>query len=233
MTTILAATSIRTLAAALLLAGGVLPAAAQPSIYSCVDAQGRTLTADRPIPACLDREQKELNPSGSLRRTVPPTLTARERALAEEKARVAQEEKARLAEERKRNHALITRYPDQATHDKERVAALSVAGDAAAAAAKRLTALAAERRKLDGEMEFYRKDPSKVPARLKRQIEENAQHSSAQQRFIAGQEGEKQRINARFDEELAKLRQLWAQVRTQAQPPVGAASASAVKPATR
>ena len=59
-------------------------------------------------------------------------------------------------------------------------------------------------------MEFYRKDPARAPARLKRQIEENEQHTKAQQRFIAGQEGEKQRINARFDKELARLRELWA-----------------------
>lgn len=225
MITILAATSLRILASALLLAGGALPAAAQPGIYSCVDAQGRTLTADRPIAACVDREQKELNPSGSIKRTVPPTLTARERALAEEKARRAQEAKARLAEERKRNHALLTRYPDQAAHDKERSAALSVADDVVATATRRLAALAGERRKLDAEMEFYRKDPSKAPARLKRQLEEHAQHTSAQQRFIAAQEGEKQRINARFDEELGRLRALWAEAEAKAQPPVAAASA--------
>lgn len=223
MIRILAATNVRILAAALLLAGCALPGAAQPGIYSCVDAQGRTVTADRPIAACIDREQKELNPSGSVKRMVPPTLTARERALAEEKARQAQEEKARAAEERKRNHALITRYPDQAAHDRERSAALSVADEVVAAATKRIAALAADRRKLDAEMEFYRKDPSKAPARLKRQLEENAQHTSAQQRFIAGQEGEKQRINARFDEELAKLRTLWAEAK--AQPPLAAASA--------
>lgn len=225
MITILAATSLRILASALLLAGGALPAAAQPGIYSCVDAQGRTLTADRPIAACVDREQKELNPSGSIKRTVPPTLTARERALAEEKARRAQEAKARLAEERKRNHALLTRYPDQAAHDKERSAALSVADDVVATATRRLAALAGERRKLDAEMEFYRKDPSKAPARLKRQLEEHAQHTSAQQRFIAAQEGEKQRINARFDEELGRLRALWAEAEAKAHPPVAAASA--------
>lgn len=231
MITILAVTSVRILGAALLLAGCLLPAAAQPGIYSCVDAQGRTLTADRPIAACIDREQKELNPSGSVRRTVPPTMTARDRSLAEEKARQAQEEKTRVAEERKRNHALVTRYPDQAAHDKERSAALAVASEIVATAGKRLAALAAERRKLDAEMEFYRKDPSKAPARLKRQIEENAQHSSAQQRFIAGQEGEKQRINARFDEELARLRELWAEAKAPAPPPLAAASAA--KPANR
>lgn len=225
----MATTSVHSLAAALLLAGCVAGAAAQPGIYSCVDARGRHVTADRPIPECSDREQRELNPSGSVKRKVAPTLSAQERAQEEEKARHAQDEKVRLAEERKRNHALITRYPDKAAHDKERGAALAVADEMAAAAQRRIAALATDRRKLDAEMEFHQKAPAQAPARLKRQIEENEQHTGAQKRFIASQEGEKQRINARFDEELATLRELWAQAKAQAQ----AAPASAVKPAAR
>jgi hypothetical protein len=201
-------------------AASLAPAAAE-GIYSCVDAKGRHLTADRPIPDCMDREQQELNPSGTVRRRLPPSPTAEERAREEEKARKAQQERARVAEEKKRNRALLARYPDKATHDRERLAALASADDVTAAAQKRATALAAERQKLDTELEFYRKDPSKIPARLKRQLEENEQQTAEQQRFIAGQEGEKKRINGRFDEELAKLRELWS-----AQPASTAAKAA-------
>ena len=49
------------------------------SIYTCVDRQGRRLTADRPIAECLDREQRELNSSGTTRRVIQPTMTASER----------------------------------------------------------------------------------------------------------------------------------------------------------
>lgn len=41
------------------------------------------LTADRPIVECLDREQRELSPSGTVRRVVGPTLTEQERAAQE------------------------------------------------------------------------------------------------------------------------------------------------------
>jgi len=222
------APSVHLLTAALLAAGIGLPAAAQTGIYSCVDARGRHVTADRPIPECSDREQKELNPSGSIRRKVPPTLSPQERAQEEEKARLAQQDKARLADERKRHHALITRYPDKAAHDKERRAALAVADEMAGAARRRIAALAEDRQRLNAELEFYQKDPARAPAHLKRQIEENEQHTGAQQRFVASQEGEKQRINARFDDELAQLRELWL---GKAQTPV--APASAVRPAVR
>ena len=59
-----------------------------PQIYSCVDAAGRRLTADRPILECIDREQRVLGPSGTVQRTVPPSYTAAERAAHEERARL-------------------------------------------------------------------------------------------------------------------------------------------------
>jgi hypothetical protein len=213
--------------AAGLLWGGVLAQASAQGIYTCVDAKGRNLTADRPIADCLDREQRELTPGGTVRRKIGPVLTAEERAAEEEKARKAAEERNRLAEEKKRERALLARYPNKPVHDKERATALAVADDAIAAAKKSTGELAAQRKKLDVELEFYKSDPSKVPAQLKRQIEENQQHAQAQERFIANQDNEKQRINARFDEELAKLRQLWAQRAGAAT--VGAAPASAAK----
>lgn len=77
------------------------------------------------------------------------------------------------------------------------------------AAEARLAELAKERKALDDEMEFYRKDPSKAPAKVRRGIEDNAQAVEAQRRAIAGQQDERNRINARFDEEAARLQQLW------------------------
>ena len=50
-------------------------------IYTCIDAHGRRLTSDRPIPACIDREQRELNRDGTVRRIIPPTLTATDRGV--------------------------------------------------------------------------------------------------------------------------------------------------------
>ncbi len=194
-----------------LLLGGPLGPAWADGIYTCVDSKGRRLTADRPIAECIDREQRELNASGTLKRKIGPSLTAQERAAEEAKARTAAEEMNRAAEEKKRNRALLARYPDRATHDKERAAALDRANDAIEAAHKNTQDLVAARKRLETELEFYRKDPGKVPAKLKREIEENTEHTQAQQRFIGNQDSEKRRINAQFDEELARLRQLWIQ----------------------
>lgn len=180
------------------------------AIFTCVDAKGRRLTADRPIKECLDREQKELNPSGTVRRRIGPTLTAAERAAEEEKARAAVEERNRALDEKKRERALLTRYPDRASHDKERAAALELIEGVARTADARTAELQAQRKKLETEVDFYRRNPAKYPDALKRQLEENEQGLAAQRRFTAGQEEEKKRLHARFDEELGQLRKLWA-----------------------
>ncbi|HSI55271.1 MAG TPA: DUF4124 domain-containing protein [Ramlibacter sp.] len=181
------------------------------SIFTCVDSKGRRLTADRPIAECTDREQSELSATGTVKRKIGPTLTPEERAAEEEKARKVIEERNRLAEEKKRDRALLTRYPNKAAHDKERVMAIAAVDDAVVLAGKNAESLVVQRKRLENELEFYKTDPAKTPAQLKRQIEENQQHIDAQKRFVATQETEKKRINARFDEELGKLKQLWAQ----------------------
>jgi hypothetical protein len=208
-----------------LLAGLLAPAWAE-SIYTCVDAKGRRLTSDRPIVECIDREQRELTPSGTLKRKIGPSLTADERAAKEEEQRKAVEDRNRLLEDKRRDRALLTRYPDKVAHDRERNAALAQADGMIDSANQHTDDLMKDRKRLDLELEFFKNDPSRIPPKLKRQIEENVNSIEAQKRFVATQEEEKRRINVRFDEELGKLRQLWAQRAT----PV-AASAPASTPA--
>ena len=186
-----------------------LPAAAQ-GIYTCVDGKGRKLTSDRPIIDCIDREQRELNPSGTLRRTDDPSFTAREQAERDERRRQQAVEDARALEERRRDRALIMRYPSLEVHAKERAEALSQVDEVIAAAKKRSDELQKQKGQIDSEFEFYKKDPARAPASLKRQREDNDQSLAIQAKFITDQDGEKRRVNARFDEELVKLRELWA-----------------------
>lgn len=178
-------------------------------IYTCVDRNGRRLTADRPIAECLDREQRELGPSGIVRRQIGPSLTEQERAAQEAQRRKEAEARARELEERRRERALTARYPDKATHDVERAAAIQLVDDVTATAEKRLVELAQQRKAFDVEMEFYKKDPNKAPMALRRKIAENEESIAEQQRFIAGQDQEKRRVHQRFDVELAQLRKLW------------------------
>ncbi|MEO8023088.1 DUF4124 domain-containing protein [Polaromonas sp.] len=179
-------------------------------IYSCVDGKGRRITADRPIAECVDRPQREINPSGTVKRVVGPSLTAQERAEQEQKDKAVTEARAREAEEKRRDRALLLRYPSRAVHNRERAEALEQIEAVIKAASKRTTELAEQRKAIDTDLEFYKSDPAKAPPTLKRKLEENDGSVAVQKRFIAEQDAEKKRVNLRFDEELVKLNQLWS-----------------------
>jgi chromosome segregation ATPase len=211
-------------AAAAALWAAALAVSAQ-GIYTCTTSNGRKITSDRPIAECLGQDQKELNPSGTVKRVVKPVMTAEEQRTADAKAKDEAEERARQDEERRKNRALLARYPNKAAHDGERAQALAQVDEVIKAAQKRIGELADQRKAINAELEFYKKDPKKIPASLNRQIEDNDRSVEVQKRFIGDQDDEKKRANSRFDEELGRLRKLWAQV---AAPPNAAAPAPAV-----
>ena len=184
------------------------------TIYTCTDASGRRITADRPIATCVDREQRVLGNTGVELRRVAPTMTEQERNAQDAKRRQELAEHQRQREERSRERAMLLRYPNQGVHDAARGEAIAQVNDVVAVAQSRLTELKARRVKLNTEMEFYRKDPKKAPASLQRQIRENDESQDEQQRFLKQQDEEKQRINQRFDVELQQLRKLWGQAQT-------------------
>lgn len=190
--------------------GVAAQARAQSGIYTCVDAQGRRITADRPIASCMDREQRELSPSGSLKRVVPPVPTANELAAQEARRKAEAEQQSRQLEERRKERALIARYPNEAAHQRERAKALEQVDAVDAAIAKRIQDLGRQRQGIDEEMAFYAKDPSRAPAWLRHKLRDNDQQTAAQAEAQTRQQQERQRVHERFDAELAQLKRLWA-----------------------
>ena len=179
-------------------------------IYTCVDAKGRKITSDRPIPDCMDRTQQEMSPQGTVKRVLGPTLTAQERAVQDDKDKAALELRLQAQEEKRRDKSILARFPNLAAHDKERGQVLEQIDEVIKSAAKRTVELAEQRVAINADYEFYKKDPSKAPGALKRRLEENDSNIAVQQRFIVEQDAGKRRVNQRFDEELVKLRVLWA-----------------------
>lgn len=197
--------------------GSAMPAYAQASantgagIYVCTDANGRRITADRPIASCVDREQRVLSNSGVEVRRMGPNLTEPERNAQEAKRRAERAEQLRVREDRMRERAILARYPNQNAHDAARAEAVAQVDDVIGVAQQRQVELKERRRKLNTELEFYQNDPKKAPANLRRQLEDNTDTQVEQQRFIKLQDEEKQRINQRFDAELQQLRKLWGE----------------------
>jgi hypothetical protein len=193
----------------LLLVVSTVTLAQGKGIYTCIDSQGRRITSDRPITECLDREQRELTSSGTVKRVVPPSYTAEERARIDAQKKAEEALQARIAEEKRRDRALLIRFPNQAVHDRERTEALAQIDEVISAVNKRAQTLLDQRKDISAELEFYQNDVNKAPLWLRRKLEDNEQQVAVQQRFVVEQTQEKQRLNARFDEELVKLRQLW------------------------
>lgn len=178
-------------------------------IYTCVDAKGRRLTSDRLIAECLDREQHELNPSGTVRRVIPPSMTAEERTRAEARQRAEAEARARAAEERRKEQAMLIRYPNGEAHQQARAEALSQVHAVIEAVQRRERELEKQRSDILAEMEFYQRDPSKAPEWLKQRQADNQRQIASQRAYLDNQRQELDRINQRFDEELAVLQRLW------------------------
>lgn len=177
-------------------------------IYTCIDDKGRKITADRPIPECAAKEQQVLNRDGSLRMVIPPTLTAEERAEKEARDRRAAEAKAAAADAVRRDRNLMARFPNEAAHGRAREAALDTVRLAIKATEIRVRGLAADRKPLNDEAEFYQ--GRVLPPKLKSQLDANDAAVDAQRGAAANQEAELDRINRLYDNELERLRKLWS-----------------------
>jgi membrane protein involved in colicin uptake len=184
------------------------PQGAGPGIYTCVTADGRRITSDRPIIQCLDREQQERRSDGTIKRVIPPQQTAEERARMEALERMRAEERARVDEAARRDKTLMQRYPNEAAHRVAREKDLAAANEAIAVVRRRITELETERKALLTEAEFFRK--GNMPAALKRKLDENDINMGGALRTVSTQQGEITKINERFDAELARLKRLWA-----------------------
>jgi hypothetical protein len=180
----------------------------KPLIYTCIDADGKKLTRDRPIPECSNREQRVLNGDGSLNRIVSPTLTADERAEFEARQREADAERAARNDAIRRDRNLVNRFRDEAAHSKARGKALDDVANAVRISEARINLLKAERKPLLDEAEFY--VGKTLPSKLKGALDANDASLEAQKSLVENQKTEIVRINALYDVELARLKKLWS-----------------------
>jgi hypothetical protein len=187
---------------------GMAAEAAPPLIYQCLDSTGKRITSDRPIPACTDREQRQLNPDGSVKRVIPPTMTSEERSAAESSERAEHAKRVTKKDEVRRDRNLASRFPNEAAHQVAREAALNDARRAVRLSENRITALALERQPLTDESEFY--VGKQIPPKLKQLLDANDAATDAQRSLLQNQQEEIVRINANFDAELERLKRIWA-----------------------
>ena len=188
-----------------------LVARAEPRPIIQCEINGKKVTSDRLIGECVHKEQRELNPDGSLKRIIPPTLTAEELAVKEQQEREAKAELVTKGDAVRRDRNLMQRFPDEATHRKAREKALDELRISAKITNDRIALLLFDRKKLDEEKLFYVNERvnKPLPTQLKQKFDANDASLEAQRSLAQNQVAETARINGLYDDELARLRKLW------------------------
>lgn len=202
------------LAAAALSAPG--PGSAQPQgsqstgkgIFKCIGPDGKPSLTDRRNAECMNTDQQELRPDGSIKRVVPPPPTADEQSRMDVELQRMRDARATSDEAVKYDRLLKLRYPNEPTHDRARVSALERLRSAMAASERRLVELADERKRLLDEAEFYKS--RKMPEALRQRVETNAAGSAAQRQLMKQQQDQINDIDGQFDAERERLRKLWS-----------------------
>jgi len=169
---------------------GCLPQAqsAGRQTYCCANERGSRVCGDTLAAECYNRGYWVINEHGVTVKRVDPPLTAEQRAAREAEAAKAREEKRVRMEQERRDRALLDAYTDAAEIDVQRDRTLrNLQSDIDRETREQARALA-QKKKLDEEMEFYRKNPP--PRELADAVRENASVLRAHASVIEAKERE-------------------------------------------
>ncbi|CAN5267416.1 hypothetical protein BH10PSE17_BH10PSE17_13250 [soil metagenome] len=198
-----------TLAASAPLAPAWAQAAPDPnarSYFTCKDSSGHVLTSDRWINECSDREQREYNANGTLRRVIEAPLTPEQRRVreADDKKKAAAELAA--LERRRLDRVLLSSYSNVSSIDAARERALGEPLSGIAKSNERLATLKKDRQALQADTEFYKNKP--LPHELEARIKDNDAQQLYEQGLIDRRNAEIVRINERYDADRVRFLEL-------------------------
>jgi hypothetical protein len=202
------------MAAAFALAAPALhaQAASAPSslIYTCTDATGRAISADRPIAACSDREMRVHNPDGSLRRIIEPPLSREQKAEREAQERQRREDAWARKVQQARDRNLLLTFEDERSLESMRRRGLADIDHEIKLATQRILALDRELKTAQEAAETWKaSNPKKqLPFAYQQRITEAANAILADDALIADRHAERERVNSRFDADAQRLREL-------------------------
>lgn len=181
---------------------------AQAQIYMCKDANGRTLTSDRPIPECANRTQKELRGNGTVKREIPPPLTPdqlRQKKEDEEKRKL---EETAAADQKRRDTVLLTTYQTEAQLEAERQRAVTQLRNNINIAITAQNNAEQRRKAAQTEADLVRKSGKPVPPALKNRIDDAQKVADHESKNADGMEAEMVKVKLKYDDMLKRYREL-------------------------
>jgi Domain of unknown function (DUF4124) len=202
--------------------GGLLIATASamaqsvaPTMYSCINAQGRRIISDRPLDECLGQLQNEIGRSGVVKRQnlagVHQSSAPKEAAPPPNPVEPALDKSIR---EQRKQKALLERYANEASHTEERRRSQFNLTTSIAQAQQDISDQVNLSTRLTQEANVAKAKSPVLPLKLRQQIDQNNQTLELLRRVLVDRQQELALSNQRFDEELVLLRVLWAQPST-------------------
>jgi hypothetical protein len=187
---------------------------AQVRSYRCVTKGGRKYYGSTVPPQCTGELVEALSAQGTVLFRIDPPLTPEQRAAkaaAEKQAaqtEAAKREAARAAEvQARRDRALLQTYSDEQDIERVRQRALASNREAAAQVQARIAQLRARQEQLAKEGARH-KDGSQASDKFQQDVKAVAYDLSLQEQLLESRKREAAEINARYDEEKRKYREL-------------------------
>jgi hypothetical protein len=194
------------LAAAPLVALAQAKGQASNITYRCTGKDGKKYYGSAIPPQCYGQPLELLNSRGLVVKRIDPE--GDERAKAEKAAALAkqQEESAAAREETRRNRALLATYTSERDIEDQRARALKDNQRSMSEVEGKIDALKKKRAGYDKELELYKDKPT--PANLTADIKNVEIDLKAQEDLLAVKKKEVVSINARYDEDKRRYKEL-------------------------
>jgi len=175
--------------------------------YRCTGKDGKKYYGSTIPTACLGQPIDQLNERGIRVKRIDPEGDEKARLAKEAEEKRLADEAAEKREQLRRNRALLATYTSEKDIEAARKRALADNQRAIKEAADRVDMLKKRRAGYDKEMELY-KDGQKPPPKLAEDIRATEVDIELTESLIATKQKEAQSINARYDEDRRRYREL-------------------------
>jgi len=198
-------------AAALIAAPLVAQAQLQgPVTYRCTAKDGKKYRGDTVPPQCLGQPIELLNAQGFVVKRIDPAGDERERAAKEVDAVKKRELEAANKDIDRRNRALLATYTSEKDIESARARALADNQKAASTVEQKIAEIKQKRARYEKELALYqeKKDKGSPPAVLKENISNADMDLQVQEDLVAQKRKEAEAINAKYDDDKKRFREL-------------------------
>jgi hypothetical protein len=202
------------------------PAAAQ-KLYKYTDANGKVVYTDKMPSDSAGKPNEQLNRQGTVTKRNEGAMTPEQLAAKEAERKRKLDEDMAAKEEKRKNMALLNTYSSEQDVSEARERALKANADAVEEARQKLAEVQKRQKELATEAEFFKKKP--MPAQLKQDIQVNEASILSHTELLDKKKKEIEVINAKYDEDLRRYRELVKTGQATAAPVTAAAPKPAAK----